>query len=28
VYFRVAAIDPHAPLGQSPWSTWVSATVR
>jgi hypothetical protein len=28
VYFRLAAIDPHAPLGQSPWSAWVSATVK
>jgi hypothetical protein len=28
VSFRVAAIDPHAPLGQSPWSAWVTATVR
>jgi hypothetical protein len=28
VYFRVAAIDPHAPLGQSPWSAWIAATVR
>ena len=28
VYFRLAAIDPHAPLGQSPWSAWVAATVK
>ncbi len=28
VYFRVAAIDPHAPTGMSPWSAWISATVR
>jgi hypothetical protein len=28
VYFRVAAIDPHAASGQSPWSGWIAATVR
>lgn len=28
VYFRVAAVDPLAPTGQSPWSAWVSATVK
>lgn len=28
VYFRVAAIDPVAATGQSPWSIWVAATVR
>jgi hypothetical protein len=28
VFFRVAAVDPHAPTGQSPWSGWVSATVK
>jgi hypothetical protein len=28
VWVRVAAIDPHAASGQSPWSAWVSATVR
>jgi hypothetical protein len=28
VYFRLAAIDPHAPLGQSPWSAWIAATVK
>jgi len=28
VYFRVAAIDPQAPAGQAPWSSWVAATVR
>jgi len=28
VYFRLAAIDPHAALGQSPWSAWVAGTVR
>jgi hypothetical protein len=28
VFFRVAAIDPRAPAGQSPWSGWVSATVK
>jgi hypothetical protein len=27
VHFRVAAIDPHATAGQSPWSAWVSGTV-
>jgi hypothetical protein len=27
VHFRVAAIDPHAATGQSPWSGWVSGTV-
>src|ERR1700722_18495694 len=28
VFFRVAAIDPLAVTGQSPWSAWVAATVR
>jgi hypothetical protein len=28
VSLRVAAVDPHAPTAQSPWSVWVSATVR
>jgi hypothetical protein len=28
VYLRVAAIDPHAALGQSPWSAWVAGTIR
>jgi hypothetical protein len=28
VYLRVAAVDPHAPTAMSPWSVWVSATVR
>jgi hypothetical protein len=28
VYFRVAAIDPSSPTGQSPWSAWVAGTVR
>ena len=28
VSFRVAAVDPLAPSGQSPWSVWVAATVR
>jgi hypothetical protein len=28
VYFRLAAIDPHASLGQSPWSAWIAGTVR
>jgi hypothetical protein len=28
VFFRVAAVDPHAASGMSPWSVWVSATVR
>jgi hypothetical protein len=28
VYVRVAAIDPHAATGQSPWSGWVSATIK
>jgi hypothetical protein len=28
VYFRVAAVDPLATTGQSPWSAWVIATVR
>lgn len=28
VYFRVAAVDPRSPTGQSPWSAWVAATVK
>jgi hypothetical protein len=28
VHFRVAAIDPIASAGVSPWSDWVSCTVR
>jgi hypothetical protein len=28
VSFRVAAIDPAAPTGQSPWSAWVAGSVR
>jgi hypothetical protein len=28
VHFRVAAIDPTAPAGVSPWSDWVACTVR
>jgi hypothetical protein len=28
VSLRVAAVDPHVPTGQGPWSAWVSATVR
>jgi hypothetical protein len=28
VHFRVAAIDPAAPTGQTPWSDWVAGTVR
>jgi hypothetical protein len=28
VFFRLAAIDPHAAIGQSPWSAWVAGTVR
>jgi hypothetical protein len=28
VYFRVAAVDPRAASGMSPWSAWVAATVR
>jgi|HubBroStandDraft_4_1064222.scaffolds.fasta_scaffold172226_1 hypothetical protein len=28
VFVRVAAIDPLAVTGQSPWSAWVAATVR
>jgi hypothetical protein len=28
VYFRVAAIDPTKATGLSPWSDWVSCTVR
>ena len=28
VYFRLAAIDPHAASGQSPWSAWIAGTVR
>jgi hypothetical protein len=28
VHFRVAAIDPASPSGQSPWSDWAVATVR
>ena len=28
VHFRVAAIDPAAPSGQTPWSDWVAGTVR
>jgi hypothetical protein len=27
VYLRVAAVDPLAPSGQSPWSAWVAGTV-
>jgi hypothetical protein len=28
VYLRVAAVDPHASTAMSPWSVWVSASVR
>jgi hypothetical protein len=28
VHFRVAAIDPSVPVGQSPWSDWVAAQAR
>ena len=28
VYFRVAAIDPSSPTGQTAWSAWVAGTVR
>ena len=28
VYFRLAAIDPHAAMGQSPWSASIAGTVR
>ena len=28
VYFRVAAVDPRSPTGQTPWTAWVAATVR
>jgi hypothetical protein len=28
VHFRVAAIDPTSSTGQSPWSDWVTSTVR
>jgi len=28
VYFRVAAIDPHAAAGMGPWSGWVAGTIR
>jgi hypothetical protein len=28
VSFRVAAIDPSSPTGQTPWSGWVAGTVR
>ena len=27
VYFRVAAIDPSVPAGQSPWSAWIAGSV-
>lgn len=28
VHLRIAAIDPNAPMGLSPWSIWVAATVK
>jgi hypothetical protein len=28
VHFRVAAIDPSSPTGQTAWSAWVAGTVR
>jgi len=28
VYFRVAAIDPSSPTGQTAWCAWVSGTAR
>jgi hypothetical protein len=28
ISFRVAAIDPASPMGQSPWSAWVLGNVR
>jgi len=28
VHFRVAAIDPASPTGQTPWSDWIAGTVR
>jgi hypothetical protein len=28
VAFRIAAIDPASPTGQSPWSAWVSGTAK
>ena len=28
VHFRVAAIDPSSPTGQSPWSAWIPGAVR
>jgi hypothetical protein len=28
VFFRVAAVDPRATSGMSPWSAWIAATVR
>jgi hypothetical protein len=28
VYFRIAAVDPRSPAGQTPWSAWVVATVK
>jgi hypothetical protein len=28
VHFRIAAIDPSAKTGVSPWSDWIAATAR
>jgi hypothetical protein len=28
IFFRVAAVDPQAPEGLSPWSDWVAGTAR